>query len=120
MWRICTRDSEIEGTKIPAGSICMLRYAAANRDPAQFPEPDRFDVERANAGEHLAFGLGIHHCIGAALARKEMHVAFRTLLGRLEGFALDTSAPAPRHRPNVLLWGFDSLPVRFGIQRRSS
>ncbi|MGH7289541.1 MAG: cytochrome P450 [Myxococcota bacterium] len=120
MWRICTQDSEIEGTKIPAGSICMLRFAAANRDPAQFPEPDRFDALRANAGEHLAFGLGIHHCIGAALARKEMNVAFRTLLGRLEGFALDASAPAPRHRPSVLLWGFDSLPVCFGIQRRSS
>jgi len=120
MWRICTRDSEIEGTKIRAGSICMLRYAAANRDPAQFPEPDRFDVERANAGEHLAFGLGIHHCLGAALARKELHVAFRTLLRRLEGLALDASAPAPRHKPNVLLWGFDSLPVCFRIQRRSS
>jgi cytochrome P450 len=116
MWRICTQDSEIAGTKIPAGSICMVRFAAANRDPAQFAEPDRFDVARANAAEHLAFGMGIHHCIGAALARKEMNVAFRTLLARLDGFALDASAPAPRHRPNVLLWGFDSLPITF--QRR--
>ena len=55
-----------------------------------------------------------------ALARKEMNVAFRTLLARLDGFALDPSALAPRHRPNVLLWGFDSLPVCFGVKRRSS
>jgi cytochrome P450 len=113
MWRICTQDSEVAGTKIPAGSICMVRFAAANRDPAQFPDPDRFDVTRANAAEHLAFGMGIHHCLGAALARKEMNVVFRTLLARLDGFALDASAPAPRHRPNVLLWGFDSLPITF-------
>jgi cytochrome P450 len=118
MWRICTQDSEVAGTTIPAGSICMVRFAAANRDPAQFPDPDRFDVARANAAEHLAFGMGIHHCLGAALARKELDVAFRTLLARLDGFALDAKASAPRHRPNVLLWGFDSLPITF--QRRLS
>jgi cytochrome P450 len=120
MWRLCTQDSEIEGTKIPAGSMCMVRFAAANRDPAQFPDPDRFEIGRTNAAEHLAFGMGIHHCLGAALARKEMNVAFRTLLSRLDGFALDASAPAPRHKPSILLWGFDSLPVRFGVRRRSS
>src|SRR5262249_40032781 len=118
MWRVCTQGAEIEGVEIPAGAMCMLRFAAANRDPAKFPEPERFDVARANAGELLAFGLGIHHCLGAALARKELAVAFRTLLARLDGFALDASAPAPRHRPNVLLWGFDSLPLTF--QRRHS
>jgi cytochrome P450 len=116
MWRVCKEDAEVEGTAIPAGSLCMLRFAAANRDPVQFPDPDHFDVARANAAEHLAFGLGIHHCLGAALARKELQVAFRTLLARLDGFALDPSAPAPRHRPSVLLWGFDSLPITY--QRR--
>ena len=118
MWRLCTQDSEIEGTKIPGGSMCMVRFAAANRDPAQFSDPEGFDVGRVNAAEHLAFGMGIHHCIGAALARKEMNVAFRTLLGRLDGFALDAGAPAPRHKPNILLWGFDSLPITY--RRRSS
>ena len=118
MWRLCTQDCEIEGVAIPAGSMCMVRFAAANRDPAQFPEPDRFDVSRANAAEHLAFGIGIHHCLGSALARKELNVAFRTLLGRLDGLALDPGAPAPRHRPSILLWGFDSLPITF--HRRSS
>jgi cytochrome P450 len=113
MWRISTQESEVAGVRIPAGALCMVRFAAANRDPAKFPEPDRFDVGRANAGEHLAFGLGIHHCLGAALARKELVVAFGTLLGRLDGFALDAGAPVPRHRPSILLWGFDSLPITF-------
>jgi cytochrome P450 len=117
MWRVCKQDTQLGGVEIPAGSMCMVRYAAANRDPAQFPDPDRFDVGRANAAEHLAFGQGIHHCLGAALARKELAVAFRTLLGRFDSFALDPSAPAPQHRPNILLWGFDSLPITF--QRRS-
>ncbi len=113
MWRVCKRDCKLEGVEIPAGALCMLRFAAADRDPAVFPDPDRFDITRENAGEHLAFGLGIHFCLGAALARKEMLTAFETLLERLEGFSFDDTAPAPRHRPNVLLWGFDSLPIRF-------
>ncbi len=113
MWRVCKEDTELEGVEIPAGSMCMLRFAAAGRDPTMFPDPDRFDITRENAGEHLAFGLGIHFCVGAALARKEMVNAFETLLSRLDGFALDTTAPPPTHRPNVLLWGFDSMPLTF-------
>jgi cytochrome P450 len=70
MWRVCRKTTTVEGVEIPSGSLCMLRFAAANRDPAVFPDPDRFDVTRANARDHLAFGLGIHHCIGASLARK--------------------------------------------------
>jgi cytochrome P450 len=113
MWRVCRKETEVAGVAIPAGSLCMLRYAAANRDPEQFPDPDRFDVTRANAGEHLAFGLGIHHCLGAALAREELKVAFRVLLSRLDDFALAPDTPAPRHRPNVLLWGLDRLDLVF-------
>ncbi|HXZ85135.1 MAG TPA: cytochrome P450 [Myxococcota bacterium] len=111
MWRVCRKTTAVEGVEIPAGSLCMLRFAAANRDPAQFPEPDRFDVTRANAGEHLAFGLGIHHCIGASLARKELRVAFETLLERFEEFRPAPDAPAPAHKPNVLLWGLDRLDL---------
>jgi cytochrome P450 len=118
MWRLCTQDAQVAGVEIPAGSMCMVRYAAANRDPEQFPDPDRFDVGRSNADENLAFGLGVHFCLGAVLARKELGVAFRTLLDRFDDFAIDPEAPAPRHRPNVLLWGFDSLPITF--RRRSS
>ncbi len=113
MWRVCKQTTELEGVEIPGGAMCMLRFQAADRDPAVFPDPDRFDITRENAGDHLAFGLGIHFCVGAALARKEMVNAFETLLTRFEGFAPDTSQPAPAHRPNVLLWGFDALPIHF-------
>ena len=111
MWRVCKKTVTVEGVEIPAGSMCMLRFAAANRDPAVFPDPDRFEIARANAREHLAFGHGIHHCIGAALARKEMAVAFRVLLERFDDFRLAADAPPPAHKPNVLLWGLDRLEL---------
>lgn len=113
MWRVAKETTELEGVEIPAGSMCMLRFAAADRDPAVFPDPDRFDITRENAHEHLAFGLGVHVCPGGPLARKEMVNGFETLLSRFDGFELDSTAPAPTHRPNVLLWGFDSMPIKF-------
>jgi cytochrome P450 len=117
MWRVCKKDTRVEGVEIPAGSLCMLRFAAANRDPSQFADPDRFDVTRANAGDHLAFGLGIHHCVGASLARKELLVAFQVLLERFEDFRLAPGAPEPRHKPNVLLWGLDCLDLELRTRR---
>ncbi len=113
MWRVCKKDTQVEGVAIPAGSLCIVRFAAANRDPAQFPDPDRFDITRANAGEHLAFGHGIHHCVGAALARKELAVAFDVLLSRLDELRLAPDAPPPCHKPNVLLWGLARLDLEF-------
>lgn len=111
MWRVTTKDTRLGGVDIPANSMCLLRYAAANRDPAKFPDPDRLDVERENLADHIAFGAGIHFCLGAALARKELNVGFRSLLERFEGFRLQPGAPAPEHRPNILLWGLESLPI---------
>ncbi len=111
MWRVTTKDTELGGVKIAAGSMCLLRYAGANRDPKVFPDPDRMDIQRENLGDHIAFGAGIHFCVGAALARKEMQTAFRSLLSRFEGFRFQEDAPAPVHPPNILLWGFDSLPI---------
>jgi cytochrome P450 len=67
----------------------MLRYAAANRDGAKFACPHQLDVERGNAGAHLAFGAGIHHCLGAQLARYEMIASFEALLARLDNLPLD-------------------------------
>ncbi|MDX1648680.1 MAG: cytochrome P450 [Myxococcota bacterium] len=113
MWRVATRDTELGGVAIPKGSMLMLRYASANRDEAVFPEPDRFDVARPNAGEHLAFGSGVHFCLGARLARMEMTVAFRVLLERLEDLAFDPERPRPRHVPNLLLHGLEALPLVF-------
>jgi cytochrome P450 len=113
MWRKVKRDSVLGGVAIPAGSMLLLRFASANRDGAQFQDAERFDVRRANAAEHLSFGHGIHFCIGANLARKEMQVAFRALLGRLEGFRLSPGHAPPRHKPSVLLRGLVELHLEF-------
>ncbi len=93
----------------------MLRFAAANRDPEKYLEADEANLRRANAGTHLAFGAGIHHCIGANLAREEMVQAFAALTGRLTRFTVDPQKPTPKHHPSLILRGLDSLPIRFEV-----
>jgi len=83
LMRITTRDVIVHGTTIPAGSMVALVIAAGNRDPARFPDPDRFDLDRKATGV-LAFGHGPHVCIGAALARMEGAIALRALIRRFE------------------------------------
>jgi cytochrome P450 len=118
MWRKAKKASVLGGVEIPEDSMILLRYASANRDEKRFEDPDRFDVRRHNAGEHLAFGHGVHFCLGAMLARKEMDLAFRKLLGRLDGLRLAPGHGAPRHKPSVLLRGLAELHIAF--DRRSS
>ena len=83
LFRETLREVQLGGVTLPAGAIVLPSYAAANRDPTRFPDPDRFDVKR-NAQGHLAFGLGIHFCLGAGLARLEARVVFEGLVPRLE------------------------------------
>ena len=113
MWRVCVKDTEVNGTKIPAGSMIQIRYSSADRDEAVFEGAEAFDVMRKNARQNVAFGYGVHMCIGASLARKEMEVAFRVLLGRMENFSLDCAEDELVYPPNVLLRGLASLPIRF-------
>ena len=77
--RRTTQDVELHGVTIPANSMVIPRYGAANRDERKFPEPDRLDIRRANAHQHLAFGLGTHFCVGATLARQELKTSFEML-----------------------------------------
>lgn len=112
LWRIAARDTELAGMPVKAGALLMLRFAAANRDPAIFPEPDRFDVTRPNARTHLAFGRGIHMCVGNMLSRKETAVAFEVLLARLDDLAIAEGA-ALAHHPSLLLRGLTALPLTF-------
>jgi cytochrome P450 len=112
MWRIVKQDTELGGMAIPAGSVVQLRYAAANRDPSKFLDPDRFDIERANARTHLSFGKGPHMCVGNMLSRKEMLVAFDELLERLDNFAVKDENEI-RILPNILLRGVTHLPITF-------
>jgi cytochrome P450 len=91
--RYATRDTELGGAAIAAGELVRVSISAANRDPATFADPDRFDLGRPNAGRHLAFAGGPHVCVGMHLARLEAHVALATLLERLPGLGLDPAHP---------------------------
>jgi cytochrome P450 len=88
-------DLELRGQRIRAGERVLLIPAAANRDPAKFEEPDRFDITRS-PNPHLAFGKGVHACIGAMLARIEMRIAVAAIAERLPGLRFAEDAPAPR------------------------
>lgn len=87
--RVATRDTELHGQQIPEGSRVLLVIAAANHDPQQFPEPETVDLCRANADKHLAFGHGVHLCVGAGLARLELKVFIEQLVARLPDMVLD-------------------------------
>ncbi len=111
--RVVTRDTELGGYPLPAGSMIMLRYGAANRDERQFEDPDTVNVERAKAGMQMAFGSGVHHCIGAPLARQELNLGFATLLDRFEGFTLDEDYPPPQAEPSFILRNLPVLRIRY-------
>jgi cytochrome P450 len=117
IFRKTTRDVELGGVTIPARSIVLLTYGAANRDEAKFPNADRLDIRRENAKMHVAFGSGIHHCVGAPLAKANMILAFGKLLAQMDAIALDPAAPAPAHVPNIIVRGLDGLSITF--KRRS-
>jgi len=87
-WRRVAEDVELNGRQVAAGELVFLMFGSANRDPAQFPEPDRLDLRRIN-NRHIAFGYGVHFCIGAPLARLEAPLALGTLLNRLPALRLE-------------------------------
>ncbi|WP_435973309.1 cytochrome P450 family protein [Streptomyces sp. Qhu_M48] len=100
------------GTEIPAQNHVLVGIGALDRDPARFPDPDRFDIRRDTRG-HLAFGHGIHYCLGAPLARLEGRIALRTLLDRFPRLELDPDAAPWEWIPGLLLRGVRHLPVRW-------
>ncbi|WP_205315715.1 cytochrome P450 [Nonomuraea lactucae] len=112
--RVAVEDVEVGGETVPAGSQVTVALAAADRDPGRFPDPDRFDILRRD-NAHLAFGHGLHFCLGAPLARMEGQIAFRTLLERLPGLALACPADWLRQRPGTgtLFRGYAEVPVTF-------
>ena len=113
LFRMTTRDTELAGTAIPAGSRVIVMYGSANRDDAEFAAADQFDVCRENAQTHLAFGRGVHFCLGAALARTEGIIAFETLLGRLRNLRLAEGKNDFSHTPNFILRGMKALYLTF-------
>jgi cytochrome P450 len=93
--RHATADTTVRGIAITAGDTVQCMIGGANRDPALFEDPDRFDLRRANADQHVSFGIGRHFCLGAALARLEARTALSALLTRFPGLALAPAAPPP-------------------------
>lgn len=101
-------EMEISGEMVPAGEQLVLLLGAANRDPSVFADPDRLDLRRPNAARHLSFGSGIHHCLGAALARLEAEEAIPAVLARFPHLELRGE---PRYRSDSILRGLEELPL---------
>jgi cytochrome P450 len=107
--RVATEPLDIQGQTVHAGQFILLLLGGANRDPAIFERPDEFDTTRANAREHVSFGSGIHVCLGAALARMELHIGLQSLFARFPELTL---AGAPTLNDSMALHGLRHLPVR--------
>ncbi len=116
MFRVVQHDVEVAGTQLHAGDRAVVMFAAANRDPAVFPDPDRFDPDRDNVANHLAFGKGIHFCLGAALSRLEGKVAAEELARRIDTIRLADTNTFTYH-PSFLLRGLMSLDVHVTAAR---
>lgn len=113
LFRVAKIDTEVGGVRIPAGSRIIVIYGSGNRDDAHFPDAAKMDVRRDNARSHLAFGQGVHFCIGAALARLEGRIAFETLLGRLRNIRLMPGRNDFSHTPSFILRGLTKLWLEF-------
>ncbi len=108
--RMAYQDCTINGLHVKARQRFLVMLGAANRDPAAFPEPERFDIHRKMDAGIMSFGGGMHHCLGAALARMEARIAFEVLYERFSGFRLLTDRP--KYRRGLNLRSLESLPVR--------
>ncbi|MBO2454945.1 cytochrome P450 [Actinomadura barringtoniae] len=115
-WRFPTEDVRLGDVVFRRGEPILLLLAAADRDPEEFPQAETFDPWRSEAA-HLAFGYGIHHCVGAAVGRMEGRVAVSALLERHPGAALAIDPAELRWRDNLMMRGVRSLPVRLGPRR---
>jgi cytochrome P450 len=106
--RVSQQDTSLGGRRVRADTLVLTILAAANRDPAVYPDGHRFDITRAGGPEHFAFSSGIHYCLGAQLARIEGEIAFRALSERLPRIR---PAGIPRQRPSASIRGFLELPL---------
>jgi len=109
--RMATEEVRLGDVTIAAGEVVLPLFVAANRDPSEYAEPATFDVRRAPAN-HMAFGAGVHHCLGAQLARLELQEAFRGLVG-VPGLRLAVPAAELSFRPGMAIRSLAALPVRW-------
>ena len=118
LMRFCAADARIGETTIPAGALVNVRYAAANRDERAFECPDRIDLERPRAGAHMAFGSGVHHCLGAPLARRELAWGFTAVIDRFEDMWFAEGANDFAIHPHFLLRSLKALHIEFEPRKR--
>jgi cytochrome P450 len=111
--RTAVVDTEIAGQQVAARDWILLSYPGANHDPSVFEEPLRFDIERSNADRHVAFGFGIHHCLGAPLTRMELRSLFGRLVPHLESVELDGEV---RTSQAIFVGGPKTLPIRYTLR----
>jgi cytochrome P450 len=110
---VASEPIQVGDVTIQTGDLIFIVLIAANRDPDRFPEPERLDIRREPAG-HLTFGHGVHHCLGAPLARLEARIAIGTLVERFPSLELARPADELLRTPSILMHGLESLPLRFG------
>ncbi len=113
MWRIVKEDTVLGGVELKAGEPMLLRYGSANRDAAKFSDPAKFDVRRDNASKHIAFGAGVHTCLGMHLARLEMVTALPIVLKRLPNLRFADPLNPFQFAASHILRGMQQLPLKF-------
>lgn len=111
-WRRAAEDTTLDGVDLPAGTLLLVPFGALNRDPEMFPAPDELRLDREQPRRHLAFGNGIHFCVGAPLARLQIGRALHGLLPRVRRIELLTGEDDLRYRPSVQARGLAALPLR--------
>lgn len=113
LFRIAAKDIEMHGVTIPKGAMINTRYASANRDEEHFDCPEQLNLDRKNAGSHLAFGSGVHHCLGAPLARRELYWGFKAMIDRFDHIQFAEGKNDFKHGPTFCLRALKELHIEF-------
>lgn len=114
LFRVCTQDIELGGAQMRKGDWVALFFAAANRDPDVFDEPNTFNMQRENIKRHLTFGHGIHHCMGSVVARMEADKLINGILDRVQ--CIESTGPIVRQSGGLLNFGIEKMPLRFDMK----
>lgn len=113
LFRVANKDVEMHGVVIPEGSILNIRYAAANRDQRQFELPETLDMDRKKVRSHIAFGIGIHHCPGSPLARRELFWGLKAILDSFDNIELAEGKNDFSYAPSFMLWRLNQLHITY-------